>query len=277
MSALILGDQHLKQPFILPHVLTYVRQAELGVDRIVFLGDACDDWGATEQQALEAMDFYAGWVEARRDEGLRVDVLLGNHDLCYIRGRIGSGSMGGIFHELRECLEERLHVQMATTVGRFLCCHAGITQAWADEHLKEVEKTPADIAACLNAMLADPGQWAVLDSAGPSRGGWQLPGPVWADASDLVYGALAGVDQVVGHTPVERAGRLQLLGWEDGATPDVWVCDTFSLRRSCAPIGDGSMLLVGPDGAPRALPFPGQGGYDAAARAVAQYRADRLA
>ena len=42
MSTLVLGDLHLKQPFILPHLLGYVRDPELAVGRGVFLGDACD-------------------------------------------------------------------------------------------------------------------------------------------------------------------------------------------------------------------------------------------
>ena len=272
MSTLILGDLHLKQPFVLPHIVTYVHDPELGIERLVFLGDACDDWGATERRALDALAFYAEWVEARRSEGLKVDVLLGNHDLCYIRGKLGSGTMGGIMAELRACLEDRLHVQMAAPVGRFLCCHAGITQDWADRYLADVPASPVDIACALNAMLADPGQWAALDSAGPSRGGWQIPGPVWADVSDMLYGALADLDQIVGHTPVARAGRLDLVGWEDGAAPEVWTCDTMSLRRSGAPIGDGSMVLVDDGGASRRLPFPGEGGYAAVARSIAAQR-----
>ena len=272
MSTLVLGDLHLKQPFILPRLLGYVRDPELAVGRVVFLGDACDDWGATERRALDALSYQADWVEARRSEGVRVDVLMGNHDLCYIRGRVGSGTMPGIMREVRDVLEDRLHVQMATTVGSFLCCHAGITQEWADEYLAEVDKTPADIAACLNAMLCDSGQWAALDSAGASRGGWQTPGPVWADVSDMLYGALADLNQIVGHTPIARAGKLGLVGWEDGCAPEIWACDTFSLRRSGTAIGDGSMVLVEDDGHPRRLAFPGEGGYDAVARAVAAQR-----
>lgn len=272
MATLMLGDMHLKQPYVLPRLLRYVRDPDLGVDRLVFLGDACDEWGATEHDALRALGYCADWVQARRDEGLRVDVLLGNHDMCYIRGKVGAGTIAGIIPEVRACLEERLGVQMACTVGRCLCCHAGLTQDWADEHLAGVPADPVELAAALNAMLGDSSQWAALDSAGPSRGGWSLPGPLWADASDLAYGALAGVDQVVGHTPVARVGRLGMVGWERDEAPQVWVCDTMSLFRSGAPIGDGSVLLVDDEGRPRALPFPDEAGYAAVAAAMASQR-----
>ncbi len=270
MSTLVLGDLHLKQPEILPCLMRYLDDPSLDVRRVVFLGDACDEWGSTPGSALEALDFYADWVDARRAEGLQVDVLVGNHDLCYIRGRVGSGTIASIMREVRELLEDRLHVQMATCVGRFLCCHAGITQEWADLHLADVPMTPVDVAAALNAMLADSSQWAVLDSAGPSRGGRQVPGPVWADACDMAVDAVADLDQMVGHTPVAHAGRLSLMGWEDGQAPEVWVCDSMSIMRSGAPIGDGSMALVDDSGSARCLPFPGPGGYEAVARAVAE-------
>lgn len=266
MSTLVLGDLHLKQRTVLPRVMEYLADPALDVRRVVFLGDACDEWGATPGPALEALSFYADWVDARRAEGLQMDVLVGNHDLCYIRGRVGSGTIESIMREVRGLLEDRLHVQMATTVGRFLCCHAGITQQWADAYLADVPMTPVDVAAALNAMLADSSQWAALDSAGPSRGGWKVPGPVWADACDMAMDAVADLDQMVGHTPVAHAGRLALIGWEDGLAPEVWVCDSMSLMRSGVPIGDGSMALVDDAGAVRSLPFPGQGGYPAAVR-----------
>ena len=88
----------------------------------------------------------------------------------------------------------------------------------------------------------------------------------------MLYGALADLNQIVGHTPIARAGKLGLVGWEDGCAPEIWACDTFSLRRSGTAIGDGSMVLVEDDGHPRRLAFPGEGGYDAVARAVAAQR-----
>ncbi len=88
MKTLVVGDLHLKQQFVLPRIDEMLAgDAEIG--RIVFLGDACDDWGANEADELNAMEFYAKWVREHRGRGVRIDVLLGNHDFCYVRGKRG--------------------------------------------------------------------------------------------------------------------------------------------------------------------------------------------
>ncbi|MDO4291151.1 MAG: hypothetical protein Q4C41_07995, partial [Eggerthellaceae bacterium] len=94
------------------------------------------------------------------------------------------------------------------------------------------------------------------DSCPPSRGGWSLPGPLWADLRDTLDDALAGVPQIVGHTPVscvEDYAASYLTRGQDA----LWACDTMSLGYG-APIGDGSLLLVDESGAAQAVPFPGE-------------------
>lgn len=254
MSTLVVGDLHLKQRLVLPRIDELIADRP-AIDRIVFLGDACDDWGATESYALDALGFYAAWAEKRRADGLRIDVLLGNHDFCYIRGKNGPGSLMGIRRELRTILEERLQAHIATTVGPYLCTHAGLTDAWARKHLAAVEPDAEALAAQLNGMLTDSTRWPDLDSCPPSRGGWSLPGPLWADLFDLQADFLDGLAQAVGHTPIATATRF-VAPWEreDTATP-IWACDTMSLTAGGTPIGDGSMVLVENDGTACRIPF----------------------
>lgn len=254
MSTLVVGDLHLKQRLVLPRIDELLADHP-DIDRIVFLGDACDDWGATESYALDAIEFYAAWTEARRTDGLRVDVLLGNHDFCYIRGKSGPGSLMNIHRELRTILEEHLRSRVAAAVGPYLCTHAGLTGAWARTCLAVVEPDAEALAAQLNGMLTDSARWADLDSCPPSRGGWSLPGPLWADLFDLQADSLDGIAQVVGHTPIATATRF-VAPWEpaETATP-IWACDTMSLTAGGTPIGDGSMLLVEDDGTARRIPF----------------------
>lgn len=45
METLVVGDLHLKQPVVLPRVDSLLA-AHPAVGRVVFLGDACDDWDA---------------------------------------------------------------------------------------------------------------------------------------------------------------------------------------------------------------------------------------
>lgn len=276
MKTLVVGDLHLKQPFVLP-AIDGLLAAESEIGRIVFLGDACDDWGATEADELEAIEFYARWVAKRREQGLQVDVLLGNHDFCYIRGKRGPGSLMTIMRDLRSILENDLHASIACAIGSYLCTHAGVTGVWAKRFIPDTAALSAGrdahgpsrdengrargsdaymIAKRLNCMLADSAHWADLDSCPPSRGGWSLPGPLWADLRDMLDDALPGVPQIVGHTPVERVENF-VQSWLTKGRDDLWACDTMSLTSGGASIGDGSMLLVGESGEAAPLPFPG--------------------
>ncbi|MDO4289840.1 MAG: metallophosphoesterase, partial [Eggerthellaceae bacterium] len=181
MKTLVVGDLHLKQRFVLSRIDALL-DADAAIGRVVFLGDACDDWGATEADELDALEYQAQWAAARRERGLRVDVLLGSHDFCYIRGRRGPGSMMTVARELRTILEEKLQAQLACAVGPYLCTHAGLTNVWVGKFMPDVSEPMCAeaLAQRLNEMLADSDNWVALDSCPPSRGGWSLPGPLWA-------------------------------------------------------------------------------------------------
>ena len=261
MKTLVVGDLHLKQPFVLPAIDALLAfDGEIG--RVVFLGDACDDWGASEADELGAMRRYARWVAEHRGEGLAIDVLLGNHDFCYIRGKRGPGSVMTIMRELRGILEDDLQVRVACAVGPFVCSHAGLTNTWARRHMGEALPPEAlafaaeALAARLNEMLADSANWEAFDSCPPSRGGWSLPGPLWADLHDLLDDPLDGVPQIVGHTPVACVDGYVARGGSPGCKT-LWACDTMSVTSLGMPIGDGSMLLVGETGLAEPVPFPG--------------------
>mgnify|MGYP001057206023 FL=1 len=117
MKTLIVGDLHLKQQFVLPRIDGMLAgDAEIG--RVVFLGDACDDWGANEADELNAMEFYAKWVRGHRGRGMRIDVLLGNHDFCYVRGKRGPGSIMSIMRNLRTILEDACRQRSPVQLGR---------------------------------------------------------------------------------------------------------------------------------------------------------------
>lgn len=241
MSSLIIGDLHLKQKIVLP-LVDHVIDANPEITRVVFLGDACDDWGAGEREEIAAMEFYASWVESRREQGLRVDVLLGNHDFCYLRARRGPGSVISIFREIRAILENDLRTQLSTCVGPYLCSHAGLTAAWTRHYLADIPTSAQEASDALNAMLAEPECWPALDSCPPSRGGWSLPGPLWADLRDLVDDPMPYFGQIVGHTPVPTATTCPVVARsrkddEDSCTA---ACDTPAEPH------DGAAACAGP-------------------------------
>lgn len=276
-TTICVGDVHLKHRFVLPRLSSLME--EVGASRVVFLGDACDDWHASDVQALDALSFFYDWVAEARKAGITVDVLVGNHDLYYLRGLVGPGTMESIFEEV--CgLFEMVGLRAATTVANHLCTHAGVTESWREMYLPG-ERTAEEIATALNALFANPDGWNTLDSVGGVRGGVELPGPLWADRSELLANPQPGISQIVGHTPIgsclcassvesrsaaSSAAVFASLGTEgtrivsrdllvsdrdakfstaaiDGV-PELWFCDTLSASSNFSPLGDASVLVI---------------------------------
>ena len=244
-KTVVVGDLHCKEELVLPRVDAAV--TELGAGRVVFCGDYVDEWLSNALTVRDSLDRLGRWVRERRARGLGVDLVLGNHDVQYLLRESGPGTHAALYDEVAEALLG-LGVRAAVTVGPWLVTHAGVTRAWANDCLDLPEGANAgEVAGQLNALL-DHGvkiSLRMLATAGPGRCGYELPGPLWADQSELVCDALPGLDQIVGHTPV-RSIDLRKLPVEDdaGAACRLAFCDTMSLRRDLTPVGDGSMLLV---------------------------------
>ena len=242
-TTLAVGDAHLKHELILPRV-DEVRE-RFGADRIVFLGDCCDEWGSSDAQLLAALGLFAGWVGDVRSEGVRVDVLLGNHDFQYLLGEEGPGTHVRLMGEVAACLQD-LGATVAEAAGGFLLTHAGLTTGWALRHLE----APTDAEGAkeqLNALFerGTRRDLRALFARGAGRGGWEEPGPLWADRAELWEDPYPGIDQIVGHTPVVSCERMPptFERARDGGD-ELWLCDTFSITSRMRPIGDGGMLLV---------------------------------
>ncbi len=242
MKTLIVGDIHLKARSILPEV-DEILEGDAGIGRVVFVGDICDEWGASEDRLMRELEEFADWVEERRRDGMQVDVLFGNHDFQYLLGEQGPGTQLELAPFVHETLFS-LGLQIATLSDGFLVTHAGVTQAWCDEYLDAPENAE-EVVEQLNGLLEDGSCYSLgsLFTCGPDRGGFDLPGPLWADRYELQEDPLEGIPQIVGHTPVETAALGEHLQWSPDAA-EIWFCDTFSLFSDMRPIGDGSMLLV---------------------------------
>lgn len=244
-KTLVVGDMHLKEELILSRVDAAIEQ--MGIDRVVFCGDYLDEWNSNDLTMRDAIDCLTSWVKGRRSRGLAVDLVLGNHDMCYLLGIPGPGTHTKMYAEASAALGA-INATMATTVGDFLVTHAGVTGAWASEHLEASAcASAAAVANALNAMFerGTNEELAALYSAGPARGGTGVPSPLWADLSELYQDPLPGIAQIVGHTPVESIEFWQVPSPNGNYTESkLLFCDTFGLTPQFNPVGDGSMLLV---------------------------------
>ena len=245
VKTLVVGDMHLKEELVLPRVDAAVQA--LGAKRVVLCGDYVDEWCSSTLTTHDALDYLAIWVKTQRRRGLTVDLVLGNHDAQYLLREPGPGTHTELYDVVANVLTE-LDVRAAATVGSSLVTHAGVTRGWAEANLDCTKGFDADgLCRQLNALLDSGEKQALrtLTQAGPGRGGAELPGPLWADQSELWSDPLPGLSQVVGHTPVDTIEPYQIP--QEGhlhISCRLVFCDTMSLTSNLMPIGDGSMLLV---------------------------------
>lgn len=248
MRTLFVGDWHDK-PDNLPLVTEAAERTS--ADRIVVLGDICDDWGVSNNMEVAAFECFMDWF-LEQSKHREVIPLLGNHDVPYwipndtasymLARRISPGFRPGA-HRMVHRLMHRLPMRVAWSDGTVIATHAGITTGWLRRHFDDVP-TAEELADSLNGRLPGDRVASLYFAIGPARGGdSREPSPLWADRRELIADGERSYIQVVGHSPVPTVTR-------DG---DFWFCDTFSTFSDGRPIGDGSMLLMTVDGTDRSF------------------------
>ncbi|MFQ6941781.1 MAG: metallophosphoesterase family protein [Collinsella intestinalis] len=262
MRTIVVGDMHQKQHLILPIADSAVRL--LGARRVVLLGDYCDDYSPNRDETdaeklLRGLKYQVDWVDRARTRGLRIDVLLGNHDVQYLIERQGPGTNLNCIVPVRRMLAQ-MNVRMAAAVDGWLATHAGLTSQFADIVLEiDVEAEPFDEPSYTAESLADQLNTAfdhaltemfehgndeellLFNLCGPGRGGISIPGPLWASTSELTVLGMPHLNQIIGHTPVYSVRELEEQGFRGER---FMACDTFSTDFEFRPLGDGSVLLI---------------------------------
>lgn len=245
---LFVGDLHAK-PDLLPLIGNTARRHE--ADRIILLGDICDDWNLSNNMQTAWVERFTQWV---LDESKEREIipLLGNHDIPYWMNSgsnsfdmvrlMAPGFKPGAYRKVHELLHQ-LPFRIAWSDGKMVASHAGFTRPWMDKYL-DVDYhrlSPIRLVELTNRMgghaysLANRFYYEI----GRSRGGSsRSPSPVWADLLELTRQGDDCLIQIVGHTPVDTITRVA----------DCWFCDTFSTTSDGRRIGDGSMLLMRNDG-----------------------------
>jgi len=229
MKTLVVGDTHLMNKLILPSVDVAIEAHK--INRVIMVGDYVDQWGMENnyQLYLRELEFMKNWKGEKKNAGIEVVNLVGNHDIPHMTGipMYYSLQNSQFFDIVGEKLLD-LGVQVAYQLDDFVVSHAGYAIGYEprDWHLSLL--TGKDVA-----KLSE-----LHEQAGKSRGGrYTYGGPVWADFyGDLVKYSNPNVPkQIVGHTPqptITFVNNNQIIG-----------VDTLSLSGSLLPVSDGSMLL----------------------------------
>lgn len=214
MRVLAIGDIHAK-----PNIVSEAIKRLAEYDKIVFLGDYCDDWESCHGSALKvaqgSIETLRTIQKLEREHPDKIIPLLGNHDYQYFTRYRYSG-----YSELTKTLlgaDPWLmgwmgNLELVVRIDEVAYSHAGLTEEWL-EYVKKKKKK--------------------LDLA-------QMFSPIWARPESLVpyfvnQPTYVKGKQVFGHTPVKTCTEV---------APEQWCVDTFSTKPDGERIGDCSVLEI---------------------------------
>ena len=246
MKILCVGDIHAK-PWVVHAVSTLLDD----YDRVIFLGDYVDDWGADPLLSMEALEAIS--VLMRRNEN-KVVVLRGNHDFSEYYGYrkrefMCSGFNIGTHNECQLLYQNNWDKMLTCYIVHgyddeasqdYYITHAGLINGWYKQWSKGFSKLAHEQKA--KTSLCDTEE--MLAMVGSARGGSSLyPSPIWADERELKASPIPFANQIVGHTPVKTVTCHEFKNG-DGERHKIFFCDTFSTYSNGDPYGDGSCLSL---------------------------------
>lgn len=239
MKTILVGDLHLTAQIVLPMVEEKLRLLEC--QQLVLLGDYTDAYNQTKNSKLylEELDYLLAFKRSLEAKGIKVVMLLGNHDSDYVisNPRIYSLQDTKTFMEISKRLL-RLELQVAYELGDYLVSHAGYTEDYQLEawHLEKITNKSIKNVAWISKHI------------GISRGGTYISGsPLWADFEELTkYPNRDYRKQIVGHTPQKQINLIQ------NPNSEIVGIDTFTIipiseKPYYEQIGSGEILLYDND------------------------------
>ena len=225
MKVIIIPDIHLK-PWIFDRAAELLKNGS--AERAVCLMDIPDDWNKEfyielyEQTYNAAIDFAKVFPDTLW--------CYGNHDLCYLLderesgySRFASNTVVRKLGQLKNVLEDEMHLQVIHRIDRILFCHGGLSEAFAKYAVGEENLDSVD---------------AVIDNVNqlPLNTMWNEASPIWCRPQYGKVKMFGEKDflQVVGHTPVTKVFQQK----------NVLSCDTFSTYRDGRFIGNCEYAVV---------------------------------
>ena len=172
------------------------------VDQVVFLGDYLDPYsheGITFEDALMELERILAFKEDYPD---KVVLLVGNHDMHYIKTEFMDCSRLNIWRraEVHEIFMNHINkFQLIHEIDKYLFSHAGVYLDWTTKYEITLQEL-FDFKKFLE------GRWNTLEDVSYIRGGWNKVGScVWADIRESVQNELPVMfkKQIVGHTQME--------------------------------------------------------------------------
>ena len=247
---LVCGDLHTKF-----NVLERVKELAKAYDRVIFLGDYVDEWNTVSEASYNILTDLIEYKKANPD---KVILLLGNHDLSEWEPDLFecSGFNNYTHYLVKDLYTDNVELfKVAHHENDLLFSHAGFTTGW----VRDLEFLPISVKKPKTAKEFDDLMiktllkktydkeakyiWSALGTAGPARGGWHSPSPMWADYSELIANPVPKITQIVGHTPQREIVKHAFKNG-DGTSNYLYFCDTHSKYPDGTPYGNGDLLSI---------------------------------
>jgi predicted phosphodiesterase len=212
MKTIVLGDTH-GRPF-----WKHIIEREKDFDRIIFIGDYFDSREYTPGEQIENfLDIIRYKNSASRAE---VILLIGNHDYHYFK-EIGDQGVTGYqptaYEKIEKVIEEnRMHLQMAYKMGKFLFTHAGVSKVFMDASFGKENWKTDDIADDLNKLFLTKPKAFIFNGVEPT-GNDVYQTPIWIRIESLLLANKGNLEleliQVFGHTKfhtISTVGKITM-------------------------------------------------------------------
>ena len=213
-------------------------------DRVIFIGDYVDSFLIAQVDIKRNLGEIIHLKEMFTE---RVILLLGNHDVSYINRQYCSGYQAHMQHDYASLFATKIKgesiFQAAYQYKDWLWTHAGVTMGFYNEIMEPLKndknsrfssfyKGCKNLADILNFMYTSNNE--DIFRVGRSRGGWSnVPGPFWADKGDLSHKPMIGINQIVGHTPVDLIKGIEFQGGRYSSKPvSIYFIDTLEYGKN---------------------------------------------
>jgi len=186
-------------------------------DRIVFVGDYVDHWTYTDAHILKNLKEI---IILKEIYPSKVVLLVGNHDASYMfDGRMHScsGKRYSMAIALQELFKEKMilfqaaHHEESEEGDKYLWTHAGVSEGWYINRmlpfLEKIDNPPDNIGDQLNFMFKIYRR-ELFDVGYERYGDRDFGGIVWADRSETQSNPLPNINQIVGHTKLDKITKF---------------------------------------------------------------------
>lgn len=184
MKIVAIGDIHGR------NIWEDIVKKEQDADKIVFIGDYFDT--RDNIPGIVQLQNFMNILEFKRVNEGKVVMLVGNHDYHYMRGvnEQYSGYQPTMRFDFQEALfEAKDDIQACYIHDQYLFSHAGVTKSWlGDYKIEDIN----DIFRYKPLLFSFTGYNPYGDDIEQS--------PIWVRPFSLMYDAVDGYIQIVGHT-----------------------------------------------------------------------------